>query len=117
MGDQRAGRERRLKEMIGALRCQVCRHGFDRDQVRIAARHEQLWKMSVRCGHCRHQQVFWVALLPEDEAEWSDVSPAEEARFAALEPVCGDHILDIHEFLDEFDGDFKQLFARSTPPS
>ncbi len=40
-------------------------------------------------------------MLTEDESE----------RFAQMKPVSGDEVLDVHEFLREFDGDFKTLFG------
>lgn len=78
--------------------------------MRVAARHEQLWIVSVRCRRCRHQQVFWVARNRDDEDALTDLSADEEARFSLMEPVTGDDILDVHEFLEGFDGDFKRLF-------
>jgi hypothetical protein len=113
MADFPAGQERLLKQLISTFRCEVCRQGFERDQVRVAARHEQLWIVSVRCARCRHQQVYWVA-LKEDGAETllRDVSDQEDERFAAMAPVTSDDILDIHEFLETFDGNFKRLFER-----
>jgi hypothetical protein len=111
MPDYPAGQERLLRQLVGTFRCEVCRCRFDGDHVRIAARHEQLWIISVRCRRCRHQQVFWVARnSDEDEAAITDLTDEEELRFAAMTPVTGDDILDVHQFLEAFDGDFKRLF-------
>jgi hypothetical protein len=113
MGEDQAGQERLLKQLIGTFRCHVCRHAFENDHVRVAARQEQLWIVSVRCRRCRNQQVFWVALkdqpVPQDDSP--DLSSTEEERFAAMSPVASDDVLDVHEFLSEFNGDFKGLFA------
>jgi hypothetical protein len=111
MAEFPAGQERVLKQLISTFRCSVCRRGFEREQVRVAARHEQLWIVSVRCGLCRNQQVFWVALKENgDETILRDVTDAEGEVFLAMEPVTGDDVLDVHEFLRDFDGDFKGLF-------
>jgi|SRR5579872_4067459 len=113
MAEFSAGQERLLKKLVSSFRCPVCRCGFDDKQVRVAARHEELWIVSVRCGRCRNQQVFWVALKPDNtETILRDVSDAEEEIFATMEPVTGDDVLDMHEFLRRFDGNFKQLFTR-----
>lgn len=115
MADFGTNGERALKQLISSFRCHVCRRSFDREYVRVAARHEQLWIVSVRCGLCRNQQVFWVALKDEvaDDGEPSDLTAAEEALFASLEPVSCDQVLDMHEFLRNFKGDFKSLFGVS----
>jgi len=113
MAEFPAGQERLLKQIISNQRCSICRRGFDGGQVRVAARHEQLWIVSVRCALCRNQQVFYVALKDnETEADiLRDVSEEEEARFAAMGPVSSDDVLDVHLFLAGFNGNFKVLFG------
>lgn len=108
--------ERLLKQVVSSFRCSVCRRSFEREHVRVTARHEQLWIVSVRCRVCRNQQVFWVALKGDESGVDSvlrDMNRAEEEYFAELAPVSGDDVLDMYEFLREFDGDFKALFAHT----
>jgi hypothetical protein len=112
MADYPAGQERLLKQLISSFRCNVCRRTYERAQVRVAARHEQLWIVSVRCNRCRNQQIFWLALKEQSEdALPRDVTDEEEERFAALGPVSSDDLLDVHEFLRNFNGDFQKLFS------
>jgi hypothetical protein len=84
---------------------------FQREQVRLAARHEQLWIVSVRCSLCRNQQVFWIA-LKEEAAEnvLRDVVHHDDPEPAEMDPVTADDVLDMHEFLQAFNGDFQRLF-------
>jgi hypothetical protein len=111
MAEFPAGQEHRLKQLISSYRCHVCRRCFERDHVRLAARHEQLWIVSVRCSLCRNQQVFWIALKDNhDEAILEDVSDSEDEEHAAMPPVTSDDVLDMHEFLRSFNGDFRKLF-------
>jgi hypothetical protein len=112
MADFSASQERLLKQLISTFRCSTCRRGFDREHVRVAARHEQLWIVSVRCGLCRNQQIFWVALKDsEAESILRDVTDAEQEHFSAMAPVTTDEVLDMHEFLEDFNGNFKDLFT------
>lgn len=110
MGDYPGGQERLLKQLIGSFRCQVCRNRFQGEQVRVAARHEKLWIVSVRCARCRKQRVFYIEPRWNDEDGLGDLTEDEEERFGAMEPVACDDILDMHQFLDGFSGDFKKLF-------
>lgn len=115
MADFPAGQEQKLKQLISGYRCHVCRRCFERDHVRLAARHEQLWIVSVRCSLCRNQQVFWIALKDnQGEAILHDVSdPKPDSRDEELDsmpPVTSDDVLEMHEFLRSFNGDFRQLF-------
>jgi hypothetical protein len=111
MADFPAGQEQKLKQLISSYRCHVCRRCFERDHVRLAARHEQLWIVSVRCSLCRNQQVFWIALKDDKgESILQDVSERRDEVFAAMPPVTSDDVLDMHEFLRSFNGDFRRLF-------
>jgi hypothetical protein len=111
MAEFPAGQEQKLKQLISSYRCHVCRRCFERDHVRLAARHEQLWIVSVRCSLCRNQQVFWIALKDDQrESILQDVSDGQDDDFAALPPVSCDDVLDMHEFLRSFNGDFQRLF-------
>lgn len=114
MGERGSQEERLLKEMVSRFRCHVCRRAFEREQVRVAARQDQIWFVSVRCGYCRKQQLFCLALSDSALEEAGDLSAAEEERFAAMSPVSSDDVLDIHEFLVEFNGNFRTLFSRSS---
>ncbi|GAC1322185.1 MAG: hypothetical protein NVSMB22_08700 [Chloroflexota bacterium] len=112
MAELPAGQERLLKQLISSRRCKICRQTFDRNHVRVAARDDQLWIVSARCTTCRHQQVFWVRPKPHGlEGVFRDVSDEEEEMFAAMDPVATDEVLDMHEFLAEFNGDFRTLFG------
>jgi len=112
MAEYPVGQERLLKRLVSTFRCQICRHTFEGEQVRVAARHDQLWVVSVRCRRCRNQQVFWFALTDKDEQTMlRDLSEEEEQRFSTMDPVGSDDILDVHEFLQDFNGDFKGLFT------
>jgi hypothetical protein len=111
MAEFPAGQEQKLKQLISSYRCHVCRRCFERDHVRLAARHEQLWIVSVRCSLCRNQQVFWISLKDDQrEAILEDVSDTQDEEFTTLPPVSCDDVLDMHEFLRSFNGDFQRLF-------
>jgi hypothetical protein len=114
MGESRADQERLVKDLVGTFRCPVCRHSFQDDHVRVAARYEQLWIVSVRCRACRKQQVFWIALKESETLASDEIEEMDLEYFADGAPVCADDVLDMHEFLREFNGDFVGLFARSS---
>lgn len=108
MADDLSSQEHLLRQLIGMRRCKVCRREFDRQHMRLAARHEQLWIVSVRCRVCRNQEVFWIT--PKD-FDVASLVAAEHAHRADDPPISGDDLLDMHKFLEDFDGNFKQLFS------
>jgi hypothetical protein len=111
MDEHRADQERLVKDLVGTFRCPICRRGFQHEHVRVAARHEQLWIVSVRCRTCRNQQVFWIALKDGETLEPDELSEVDHEYLADGAPICANDVLDMHEFLQQFNGDFVGLFA------
>lgn len=107
-------------------RCSVCHHAFSQDDLTVVRREEEYWVVAVTCADC-HSRNLVAAVLTEtgaDEArsvlrEMSREADAE-IRFEDDEPdaevvdagpaVSAEDVLDMHEFLRAFDGDFKRLF-------
>jgi hypothetical protein len=88
-----------------------------------------MWMLMVSCGEC-HARNFVAAVIGDGDAEEAQLAlrrlgeehlrsrldtAADEAddEEIASEPVSVDDVLEIHEFLQGFDGDFRQLFKPS----
>ena len=52
--------------------------------------------------------------LSESAMQEATIAPEPEPG-PALPPVSVDDVLDVHEFLQSFDGDFKRLFDQQRP--
>ena len=106
-------------------RCAVCHRAFELDDIRVLSRKPDMWMMLVECTDC-HARNFVAAVLNDgdpDEARLALRRLSDEAgaqhRFEPAGPVAEpvppvtiDDVLDLHEFLADFDGDFKRLFAQ-----
>ena len=110
-------------------RCAVCHRTFSTDDVHIINRQPDMWTMMVECTDC-HSRNFVAALMNDgDPAEarlalrrLSDTVANEIVSEAAAidpadtlptgDPVTAEDVVDMHIFLDDFDGDFKDLFNR-----
>ena len=108
MADDLSSQERLLRQLIGSRRGPGGRREVEREHRRLAARHDQLWIVSVRCRLCRNQEVFWIT--PKD-FDVDGIVAAERAKSASQPAITGDDLLDVHQFLKEFDGNFKELFS------
>lgn len=112
--------EKMVKRLMTAVKCSACGSHYESDKVDVLGHQEELWFLSVTCGSCRSQGLV-AALIkdarsgePPEVVELStDTSPAEEVeeRPADPSPVTGDYLLDMHDFLQDFDGDFQRLFG------
>src|SRR5262249_8981737 len=122
--------EKQIKRIVldRMERCSVCHRSFEPDDVQVLSRKSDMWMLMVSCGEC-HARNFVAAVIGDGDAEEAQLalrrlgeehlrsrletaSESEEDDLVS-EPVSIDDVLEIHEFLQGFDGDFKQLFRSS----
>ena len=123
------GQEQRIKQLIlsAVTRCSECRRRYHLDDFAVIGHRDHLWMVTVVCEGCRSQG--FITAIVEDPGQLSadvsearpggrrrrglsDLTPEEAGRFADVPPVDSLDLLDMHEFLADFDGDFKALFDR-----
>src|SRR4051794_36631349 len=110
-------------------RCGVCHRSYEPEDVHVLSRKPDFWMMLVQCTDC--QAKSFVAAVMKDgdpkearlalrqlteQAESGTVTIETEAAEELIiqgEPVTANDVLDMHEFLDSFDGDFQKLFSSS----
>lgn len=108
-------------------RCVVCHREFDDGDIHVISRKPDIWTMLVECDDC-HARNFVAAVmndgdpqeaqlalrrLTEDAISSSDFE--DEDRIEPEAPQTGERVsagdvVDMHQFLNEFDGDFTKLF-------
>ena len=108
-------------------RCSVCHRDFSTDDIHIINRQPDMWTMMVECTDC-HSRNFVAALMNDGDpgearlalrrlsnaasqeltAAKREIDPAD--TLPEGEPVSASDVVDMHDFLNEFDGDFKRLF-------
>src|SRR3954447_10120759 len=108
-------REERIKRLILAAvsRCSACRRRYELANFAVIGHRDYLWMVTVVCDRC-HNQGFITAVIEGHDLDGSgalrgpisELTPEDRARFAATTPVATDDLLDLHLFLDEFDGNF-----------
>ena len=110
-------------------RCRVCHRTPSPDDIETVSKESDVWTMVVQCPDC-HARSFVAAVLNEADADKAavalrrmsegDLSPAlSEGEVEYLdaddaersERVSVDDILNMHDFLDTFDGNFKRHFG------
>jgi hypothetical protein len=114
-------REERIKRLILAAvpRCGACQRSYAVTDFAVVGHREHLWMITVQCAGCQHQG-FITAVVEGHGIEERHTPQASRAEFFTEErpstahpiPVTVDDLLDLHDFLDEFDGDFAGLFER-----
>lgn len=114
-------------------RCVVCHRDFHSEDIHVISRKPEMWTMLVECTDC-HARNFVAAVLndgdPQDaqlalrqlsEKAIRTINEAEESAQPVIEleapaggpPIDAGDVVDMHEFLKDFEGDFRQLFRTS----
>ncbi len=108
------GKDHIIKKMLlhTMERCSVCGREFAEDDLRILGHQDDMWFLMVVCHNCHTQGLLAVSVKEEAAATQPipDPDAAEKATFANADPVLDDDVLDMHDFLRDFDGDFARLF-------
>ena len=121
--------EKQIKRIVldRMERCSVCHREFQPADVHVLSRKADMWMLMVSCSDC-HARNFVAAVIGDGDAEEaqlalrrlgeehirgrSQIEPEHEDAPQG-EPVSVDDVLEVHEFLKDFDGDFATLFRRS----
>ncbi|MCC7197533.1 hypothetical protein IT413_05060 [Candidatus Peregrinibacteria bacterium] len=110
-----------LKEIIKQLKkivpCSQCNKKFIEDGIRVLTtiQNEGLFHMS--CFNCNNQVIVHVTISEQEGDEIEQTLPdmsKMNIRTHRNIPVNENDILDIHNFLNSFNGDFKEFFTKES---
>ena len=113
-----------LRTQLTSFGCASCGRPYRPDRIRILAQREELFFVDLGCEACGTQAVAVVTIQAEDgETPRADAGELELARMIGPgterpvgDPVSAEEVLQMHEFLAGFDGDFERLFRSAGPP-
>ena len=111
-------------------RCIVCHHQFHSDDITVISREREMWTMLVECTDC-HARNFVAAVLNDGDPEEAHLAlrrlseqavhgPGETVSSEIVtesphidggDPVSASDVVDMYEFLETFDGNFKALIG------
>jgi hypothetical protein len=107
------GEKRRLVlKLLGQLRCLECGQQYDRRDFTLMHRWEEIWLLSSHCRQC--DEINHVIILMRLDAEpelVTDLTPEEMEEAEDWAPITSDDVLDIHLWLEAFDGSPEELFS------
>jgi hypothetical protein len=103
-----------IKHLITNVKCAVCQHPYQPDDIQVIEDHEDLWVLSVVCSECRTQGLIF-AVVREVPTESEPTTEAEDdgwAEFEVMPAIDQDEVLDMHRMLRDFSGDVFDLLQR-----
>ena len=102
-----------IKKLMASMECGVCGQHYEVDNIEVLRHEEGLWFLRVGCVAC-HIQYLAAVVIKEGEAPEviTDLTEAELDKFGNMDKLTADEILDMHNFLKDFDGDFSRFFKQ-----
>jgi hypothetical protein len=100
-----------IKHLIASIPCAICHHHYEPNDVQIVDHRDEIWVMAVKCKHCGTQGLIFAMIKEGEKPEIvSELTAQEWAKFRKMPQIDADDLLDVHEFLRDFEGDFVSLF-------
>ena len=98
---------------MSLAKCTACGDHYNISDIKVVGHRDDAWFLNVYCTSC-HRQSFVIAVIKKDKSLEivSDLTDAESAGFTRAAAINSDDMLDLHNFLEDFDGDFIRLFSR-----
>ena len=98
-----------LKEIIKHLKrvvnCSNCQKKFANEEMQVVTTFQNEGLFYLNCHTCRNQFLIHVAIVSKNEKNTLNIQMHEGGKISQNE------ILDMHNFLGQFNGDFEQLFS------
>lgn len=116
-------RERHIQQLLltAVSRCSGCQRDYSLTDFAVIGHRDYIWMVTVICQGCR-RQGFITAIVEDEGLERPGATPLsaptisdrlpDEAHQAGAPAVSNHDVLDLHEFLRDFDGDFASLFRK-----
>src|SRR4030088_2411309 len=99
-----------IKERAKYYNCPACARNLESCEVRMLKQAESHLTVEVTCARCH--VTFIVVLAVQDSGDEIDERVEEPMEMAAVEsaaPISPDEVLDVHDLLRDFRGNFKDL--------
>ena len=103
-----------LKKLFSTVKCGVCGQKYNVSDVKIVNHEDNLWFLSASCKSCNTNGLI-VAVIDDGKISEliSELTTDELEKFAHYEVVDVNDVVDMHNFLKEFNGDFVRLFSEA----
>ena len=104
-----------IKRLVAALKCTSCGEDFHAEDIEILGTRGDICMINVYCNACDTKYYIGVVLDKDelDALEGLKENPGfgEMADLMQSEELTADEVTEMHSFLENFDGNFSQLFA------
>ncbi len=103
-----------IKNIQSMMRCPSCGSNYSSEQIHFLGQLDMAALIQLDCQSCGLPVMATIIVSEKNQPQakiMSDISREELAGTANRDAVNTDNVVDMHQFLKEFNGDFDQLFA------
>jgi len=102
-----------IKKLMASIKCGVCGQHYEVDNIDVLGHEESLCFLKALCSSCRTQCLVAV-VIKEGKVPGviTELTKAELDKFRNMGRLTADEVLDMHNFLKDFNGDFSRLFSQ-----
>ena len=106
--------ERLIKKLMTSIKCESCGQNYEPYDVDVIGHREDMWFLRVLCSKCQTQCLVAAVVkegkVPGEVNELTGTG-AEDFRYEKIEV---DDVLDMHNFLEDFNGNFARFLANGS---
>ena len=103
-----------IKNIQAMMRCPSCGANYDADHIHFLGQLDTAALIQLDCESCGLPVMATIVVSDKGQAGQpkvlSDISREDDA-VGSGDPVNTDHVVDMHQYLKDFDGDFDKLFS------
>ena len=102
-----------IKHLIANVKCAVCHHQYEPDDIQVIEHHDDLWVLGIICSECRTQGLIFAVVreVPADSEPVFESDDEVRADYEVMPVIDTDEVLDMHCLLRAFDGDIFDLLG------
>jgi len=96
-----------IKQLKKKVQCQLCNAKFTNKDIKILSTINDEGIFQLTCNHCKNEIIVHVTVKAGEGEEKNAMNITTQKH----KTITHNDVLDIHNFLSKFKGDFKQLFS------
>ena len=105
-----------IRQIAARVRCAVCGHHFTSTDIRVLGHREHVWAMQVNCRECRTRALLLAVIDGKSALPiYTDLEPDEWLRFNDLPRLTLDDVIEFHQYMQAYEGDFSEIMDEPLP--
>ncbi len=103
-----------IKQIRTAMRCPSCGSRYDADHIHFLGQLDVAALVQLDCQSCGLPVMATILVSEKNHGHsklMSDLNREESEATISGDPVTTDSVVDVHQFMKKFDGNFERLFG------